>query len=1314
MEQQAPVLYGKYQLLDLLARGGMAEVYKAKSHGVEGFEKILVIKRILTELSENPAFVDMFINEAKIAVTLSHANIVQVFDLGKADETYFIAMEYVAGVDLATVLRRARKYGKPLPVELAVFIVSEVAKGLDYAHRRRDADMQPLNIVHRDVSPQNVLLSYEGEVKLTDFGIAKARTTVEQETEHGVLKGKYAYMAPEQARGKPVDARTDLFALGTVLYEALAGVNPFLRPSTYDTLQRVRDGEAEPILEVAEQVPEELAAIVHRAMSPSPDDRHENAGRFYEDLIQFLYASGRRVGAHDLGNYLDALRAASEKRAAIKSTDAGLRAAFEVETSAGRQPGPEELTPAEVPSARSQSGSRVTTGGGRQTSRPGRTGIGRAQAEQRDLTALAIEHTGDATRIGDAIRRAGGTVVETTEVTYGVFGVHNPDGHDTEAAARAALSLLQVTPTAAELRMALHAGRGIVDGEGRLEVTDPSYRELLEIAASELRLAGGQRPRASLSAQRALRRFFDLEPVEGGWEIVGERDLLEAYGKFVGRRDPLRRIGEVLAVAHKGKPCVLTIAGEAGIGKTRLLLETVRRLRLGGHDVGMYVTKVPPQSQDVPLSTVQALLNVILGIEEFDADEEMREKVTRLRELGLAKVELDAVSRLLGLGTTSEAPEGEPVLRNALASIAQKLAEDRLTVFAVDDFHNADRESREMLRALLEAPGAGRIVFALAYRPDTTLEWEADHHEIQLGALSDEDVARLTAARLGVEEVPMELLREVSSKSAGNPLYVEEYLLALQDAGAITTKGDQVKFDPEVAAVDVPKSLRGIVAARLARLDAEDRHVVQVAGVIGGRFHDVMVQRVVDEPYDDVVASLERLAERGILVHTAAREYGFAHTLLPEVVYAQLPYGARKELHQAVGEAFEAIYPDHLDELAERLAHHHREGGNRARAIDFLIRAADRLEAEFALRGAIHNLAKAVEMLGQVAAPDRDRMLSLHWRIATLCFRARVLDEGIERSEAAIELAEGLGRDAHLARFCMMRGRFLSHQNRFEEARPWFDRARYAAREAGKSDLLRDVTTAEAEALTRNGEYQAAVGVLQEAVALAREAGDKEAELRSLIPLALAYGGSGDADAAYAALDEAQQLTGKGTDRIVECDLLKTESLVSFYTGDLQRSIAAASRALELAKEWHFPYEAAVNAHNLGEDYLRLGDFKRAFAMLRYSYDVAKEHGIERLQYSNIRVLGFIDAAKLGSTEGRERILEAYEYARQRGMIWDLIQSRYFLAIVDSLQGRGEEGRSGFREVLRLAAEYGQRHYEQEAEKALQAIDAGRPVPMPG
>jgi eukaryotic-like serine/threonine-protein kinase len=312
MAKDAPILYGKYQLLEQLARGGMAEVYKAKAHGVEGFEKILVIKRILPELSENPRFVSMFIDEAKIAVTLSHANIVQVFDLGHADGTYFIAMEYVAGMDLSALLKRVNKARRRFPPELAVYVISELAKGLDYLHRRRDTEMRPLNIVHRDVSPQNVLLSYEGEVKLTDFGIAKARSVAQAVTELGVIKGKYAYMSPEQLVGQKLDARTDIFSAGTLLYEALAGENPFQAASGYDTLQRIRKGDVTPIEEFVPELPDEVGRIVRRAMAAKLEERYGNAGELYEDLIQFLYTTGRRVSARDLSDFLSSLRGAED------------------------------------------------------------------------------------------------------------------------------------------------------------------------------------------------------------------------------------------------------------------------------------------------------------------------------------------------------------------------------------------------------------------------------------------------------------------------------------------------------------------------------------------------------------------------------------------------------------------------------------------------------------------------------------------------------------------------------------------------------------------------------------------------------------------------------------------------------------------------------------------------------------------------------------------------------------------------------------------------------------------------------------------
>jgi serine/threonine protein kinase len=310
--------FARYRLFERLGQGGMAEVFKAKSYGVEGFEKVVVIKRILPAFAKSPQFVSMFVHEAKLAVQLSHANIVQVFDLGIAPYTeagseisihaYYMAMEYVSGLDLATLLTRCRRTGTLLPIEMAVYVAAEIAKGLDHAHRRRNENDEPLGIVHRDVSPQNVLISLEGEVKVTDFGIAKARgaldAMVDEDTPARQLKGKYGNMSPEHLAGQDIDARSDLFSLGTVLYEMITGVNPFVAPTSFETLRRVSLVEYPPIERLRPDVHEDLAAIVRTALAFDPSDRFEDAGRMYETLLSFLYTKGRRCSARDVADFL--------------------------------------------------------------------------------------------------------------------------------------------------------------------------------------------------------------------------------------------------------------------------------------------------------------------------------------------------------------------------------------------------------------------------------------------------------------------------------------------------------------------------------------------------------------------------------------------------------------------------------------------------------------------------------------------------------------------------------------------------------------------------------------------------------------------------------------------------------------------------------------------------------------------------------------------------------------------------------------------------------------------------------------------------
>jgi len=287
-------------------------VFRAKRRGVEGFEKVLAVKRILPHLSDNPEFVEMFVNEAKMVAGLTHPNIVQIFDLGHIEESYFIAMEYVHGRDLRSIEKRAADRATPLPAPLAALVASRVCSALEYAHRKKDDDGHPLMIVHRDISPQNILISFEGDVKLTDFGIAKAAAKAST-TDRGALRGKILFMSPEQAWGKPLDRRSDIFSLGVVVYELLVGQKPFVGTPEMGILDVVRQGRVAPLDAAAAGVPGDLARIVMKALARDPDERYQDAAEMHHDLERAIHAQRPPPSSASLGRYLESLFDSGER-----------------------------------------------------------------------------------------------------------------------------------------------------------------------------------------------------------------------------------------------------------------------------------------------------------------------------------------------------------------------------------------------------------------------------------------------------------------------------------------------------------------------------------------------------------------------------------------------------------------------------------------------------------------------------------------------------------------------------------------------------------------------------------------------------------------------------------------------------------------------------------------------------------------------------------------------------------------------------------------------------------------------------------------
>src|SRR3954451_7639516 len=289
----------RYRVIEKLASGGMAEVFRAESAGLEGFKKQVAIKRVLPHLSEKKKFISMFLDEARLSAHLSHSNCVQVFDIGVGDNAYFIVMEYVDGSDLKAILETLKKRGRELPVEEAVFISIKICEGLCYAHELADTEGRQFGVVHRDVSPPNVLITKHGEIKIVDFGLAKASSQLER-SEPGIIKGKFSYLSPEAALGKEVDHRTDIFAVGIILWEMLSGRRLFMGDSDFATVKLVQQAVVPSISKINTKVPPELEQIIMKALARDPVQRFRSAREFAIALNEFLYHQGRPVGSFSI------------------------------------------------------------------------------------------------------------------------------------------------------------------------------------------------------------------------------------------------------------------------------------------------------------------------------------------------------------------------------------------------------------------------------------------------------------------------------------------------------------------------------------------------------------------------------------------------------------------------------------------------------------------------------------------------------------------------------------------------------------------------------------------------------------------------------------------------------------------------------------------------------------------------------------------------------------------------------------------------------------------------------------------------------
>ncbi len=1185
----SPIPFGNYELIERIAEGGMAEVWRARSRGVAGFEKTVVIKRVLPTLLARPGFTELLVREAKIAARLSHPNIIQIFDLGEQDGGYYIAMEYLRGRDLAAALSyRGTEGDLPLTLSLRLWIGSEVAKALDYAHRAKGEDGKPLHIVHRDVSPQNVLLGFEGEVKVADFGIAHAdEVGLGRGEDPKVLRGKYAYMSPEQARGEPLDRRSDIFAFGILLYELVTRRRMFRGKSSHETLEAVRRAEL-PSYRRALPLPG-IGAILERALSPKPDDRYASAGEIHAELMRMLFSLGEPVGQTDLADAMhrmfppvdfvspnklrvDLLVRAHDDATAVGEKHSALRAMTEAESAATD-------TTRALPSSRKMRSEKRRLAFLFLRARPG---------DER-LFEASIESTG-----GVVMPARGGFLVGA----YGLGAMERAVGHAT----RGALELRRANRLEGRARVERLPSMAVVAGEGTvLEGTLVSAEdEVIERASALLARSESGELRVSGDLRGELAREFKLREISGDLVVENfrarrDRDAvaLRTRAPLVGRRESLRTLsGALINVAH-GRGEIVHLLGEPGVGKSRLLAEL--RATAAPTDFVFVQGRADEADTSRPFGALADLVLDVCGIEPEDTPAQRFEKVERLRVLGLVPREVRMMGELIGLAypVAADVREGRPrgiEIALALRRALRRLATDRVVVLALEDLQWMDDATRQVLPLLLKGLTAARVLVLITRRPGSSGPLVSSGRTIEIGALDPRNTGRLAAHWLGAREAEEDLAMRVHRETGGIPAWIEQLAEPLRPH--VIVEDSIVRLAARDLPDLLPASVRSVVAARIERLRPRDRSLLRAAATFMGPVEVRILSAV-----EGLVGHTERPALRRLLVRRlfVSEETDAAmperlgawggdeederlpmrvrvpSELLRRAVLAELDEEEQRRLHARVVATLERIgAADDLEGL-EQLARHAARSLDHRRVPDYFVRAAElSLSRGEPARAAAHLLSAAHIVREERGDPSDEEAFELSLRAADAALNGGALEvaelalaplgTAVDRVDPAAAVRRAI-MEARVARRRMVPARAREALSEMQEALGLVD-----------PSLRLEALAALGWALAEEGSSVRALEVLAQVV----DESDAPRRGRALAALAAQLARADRVEEADSAVSEALALaarTGEGASRYAA---LAAMGAVLEAQGDLESAASRYREAAELALSIHEPLDLAA------------------------------------------------------------------------------------------------------------------------------------------
>ncbi len=1247
----APREIAQFEIVRRLGAGGMAEVFLAKKQGAEGTYKVLVLKRILPMHGGSRRFRSMFIEEARLATRLNHPNVVQVYELQDfGEEGLLLAMEYVEGFDLGRLVSASRSKGTRVPPWVGAWIIAEAAKGLHYAHDKKDEAGQPLEIVHRDVSPQNILLSFDGGVKIADFGIASARFLIEDQ---GVLKGKFGYMSPEQARGETVDRRSDLYALGVIFWEILAGRPIHGGLGGEALLDIVRSGIVEPPSAHAEGIPPELEAIAMKALSAAREDRHPSGRELAAALGRAIVKQGELIDAATLE--------ATIAQFAARGSESEPPGSQGFDSKGARSD--DARTNAAVPLARSVADSRAGSGGAwsprPDSLLPEPPSEPEGPREVRHVGVLSMRLAGldalaDARRLLDqvkamlddlAFKRGTRWAWSSPDTARAIVGLaENPSRATTDAVHLA----LDVHETLAGFREDLpgpvEASIGIVRGiaSGTRDPQGHLARYVLHDPTTLLaRVLGRSTPPGRTwvagGVYRLVRKAFrwsdvpslEIDPSEAldvprtmrvyalERSLSREERSTEAQGgtsDLVGRDAEKADLHAAFHAAVNGRGSggqlvCRAVVGEMGIGKTALVDAFVDELP---PNVRVVQVECTPVRMEVPYATVSALVREAIGATGDEAFDEVASLIARAGGGAAGDAGSPVVARLAELATNRRGSGDEDAhtrkkgIVSAVRNLVAAIALQQPLVLMVDGLHWADKASLEALADVVHAADPVPALAIFVLRPDErALPALAGAVRIELRGLTADEQVRLVQSRLGVAGGAEQVCADLLPRVGGNPFFLLEMIDALLERGALEIRESDeegaekvavlVRTDKADAGFDtLPSTLEQLLGDRIAELPEAEHAVVDWLAIAGGALPVGDLLKLARRADEHTVSAL---CARG-LCDRRADAVDFRHPLARDVAYAAIDPIARVQMHRALGE--------HLAETslarglsAAIVARHLARGELYDRAGDFYLEAAAAARDSHQTQLVIRYNKRALSYL---PADDR-RVVDAH---EALEGAFRMLGRRRERLAHLHQLRRAVRVVGTARAVCL--GLLRSARYDFDDGR--LARGVTLARQATEVAHTSKVSAleVEAEAMTSNflrelGDVQGALAACDRALAAFSHTGDARSQalppllhaevLRSRGVLLRRVGRVREAVDAYV---DAIGISRRCGARRMEARVKNALAYAMFVQGRYEDCVALALESIQIDLSIGGRFQIAKTLTNIGHAYFRLGDVARSLA----------------------------------------------------------------------------------------------------------------------